>query len=268
MSLSKKEEDFLLTMEQKGYFVFNSLEANTFWGCPGNTANALSRLTHKKWLERLTRGVYLIRSLEYRNKEFTKQTKFLIASHLSQDAVVAYQSAMHFYGLKEASYNTNHFTVQTQHRKRSIQIHESYYHFININPEIFFDIRTIQLDTNAVLRITTPEKTLVDTAQRPSLCMNSSNILRFLQQFHSTLDWNHIDSILLNHHYGPAIKRLGYLIEKFEIPIPDQKQRLASWQNNLTQGVIQLEPKIKGHGHIHTRWSIEDNYFDKKESSK
>ena len=268
MSLSKKEEDFLLTMEQKGYFVFNSLEANSFWGSPENTANALSRLTHKKWLERLTRGVYLIRSLEYRDKEFTRQTKFLIASHLSQDAVVAYQSAMHFYGLKEASYNTNHFTVQTQHRKRSIQIHENYYHFINIKPEIFFDIRTIQLDTNAVLRITTPEKTLVDTAQRPSLCMNSSNILRFLQQFHSTFDWNHIDSILLNHHYGPAIKRLGYLIDKFEIPIPDQKQRLTSWQNHLTQGVIQIEPKSQEHGHIHTHWSIEDNYFDKKEIPK
>jgi len=268
MSLSKKEENFLLAMEQKGFLVFSSSEATSFWGSSENTANALSRLTHKKWLERLTRGIYLIRSLEYRDKEFTSQTKFLIASHLAKDAVIAYQSAMHFYGLREASYDTNHFKIQTLHRKRSIQIHESYYHFINIKPEIFFDFRSIQLDTNAVLRITTPEKTLVDIAQRPDLCKDSSNILRFLQQFHSTFDWDHIDSIFLNHHYGPAIKRLGYLIEKFEIPIPNQKQRLASWQNNLTQGVIQLEPKIKEHGHIHTRWSIEDNFFDKKEIFK
>jgi len=252
-------------MESKGCFVFESSEAQSYWGTPANTANALSRLTRKQWLERLSRGVYLIRSLESRGKPYSPSTQFLIASHLTTDAVIAYQTAMHYYQMTGGTYDSNHFMVQTTHRKQPLHIRGACYQFITVSKKNLLDIHTIQLDSLASLRISTLEKTLIDSALRPDLCSGIHNLLQFLRQFYREIDWDKVDRFFSHHSYAPALKRIGYLIDKFSIEIPDAAIHLKNWGSHLSQGIIQLEPKSATSGHIHTHWAIEDNCFEIKE---
>ena len=265
MSLSKKEELFLLTMEQSGHFVFRSSEAQSYWGTPANTANALSRLAYKHWLERLTKGIYLIRALENRGKPYSQETEFLIASHLTPDAVIAYQSAMLFYKMTGATYPSNHYMIHTTHRKQTLQIRQATYQFITVSQNKLTDFKTYQLNTMAAIRVSTPEETLIDSALRPDLCSGIFNVLQFLRQFSSTIDWKKVDIQLEQPSVAPAAKRIGYLIDRFNLEIPDAANRLKNWKNHLSQGVIQLNPKSIHKGHIHTHWAIEDNCFEKKE---
>ena len=62
--LSAREAEFLSCLAADGQTIFSTTQAQAFWGNAGYTANVLSRLTRKGWLERLDRGVYMVIPLE------------------------------------------------------------------------------------------------------------------------------------------------------------------------------------------------------------
>lgn len=58
---------------------------------------------------------------------------------------------------------------------------------------------------------------------------------------------------------GALFKRLGYLVEALELPIPERTERLAAWRKQLTAGVALLDPGELAGGSVHLRWRIRDN---------
>jgi predicted transcriptional regulator of viral defense system len=55
---------------------------------------------------------------------------------------------------------------------------------------------------------------------------------------------------------GAIYKRLGYLVEALDIPVPDRDQSLKRWRKRMTQGIASLEPGGSGEGKIDTSWRI------------
>ena len=58
---------------------------------------------------------------------------------------------------------------------------------------------------------------------------------------------------------GAVRKRLGYLVETLEVPVPDVDRRLAQLSHDLTQGVALLEPRGGRFGPVNTRWRVRVN---------
>jgi predicted transcriptional regulator of viral defense system len=57
---SLQEAEFLSRLAAEGKDIFSIDEAQAYWPTPANTANVLSRLVRKGWLQRLDRGVYML----------------------------------------------------------------------------------------------------------------------------------------------------------------------------------------------------------------
>ena len=54
---------------------------------------------------------------------------------------------------------------------------------------------------------------------------------------------------------GTVTKRLGYLVDKLRIPIPEREPHLTDWQRMISL----LEPGAGGSGPVVTRWGLRIN---------
>jgi len=115
-----------------------------------------------------------------------------------------------------------------------------------------------QLSDGQSFMITVREKTLIDACDRPDL---SGGILQIAQVLRSQepIDWSKVDTYLAQMGSGAIYKRLGYIVDSLDIPVPDRNQRLKHWRDGITHGIALLDPGEGPEGKIDTAWRIRAN---------
>lgn len=255
-NLSAQEAEFLSRLAAEGKDIFSIDEARAYWPTPANTANVLSRLARKGWLQRLDRGVYMLLPLAAGPERTWTESGLVIAPHLIQPAAVAYWSALHYWDMTEQIPQT--VFVQTTRRKQPIEVLGMYFRFVTVKEEHFFGVIRRTLDGKP-LYVTDREKTLLDAAARPDLSGGIIQLAQALRATHSDISWPKLDGYLAHWGGGTVVKRLGYLLETLTLPIPDRDSRLERWQGMLTQGISPLEPGLGDTGPTATRWRVRVN---------
>lgn len=100
-----------------------------------------------------------------------------------------------------------------------------------VRPERFFGFTTYQ-SAGFTMRVTTPERTLLDALQEPSLCGGVENVLRAWATSRDTL---RLDSVVqLVDRYDVAIlrQRVGYILDELRLDHPE----LARWRAAAHRG--------------------------------
>jgi predicted transcriptional regulator of viral defense system len=254
--LNAQEAEFLSRQAAEGRTIFSTEEARDFWGDAAYTAKMLSQLARKRWLQRLERSVYMIIPLEAGPERTWSENALVIVPHLVQPAAVAYWSALHYWSLTEQVPQT--VFVQCTRRKRDVEILGQRFHFVTIKPARFFGVLQRSIDGKSI-SVTDREKTLLDTASRLDLSGGSRQLAAALRTGQAALDWDRFDHYLARWDEGAAVKRLGYLIEALELPLPDRGARLTKWQAAITHGVSLLDPSAAQAGPVVTRWHLRIN---------
>jgi len=254
--LSSQEAEFLSRLAAEGQTIFSAEQAQAFWGHAGYSANVLSRLVRKGWLERLQRGVYMVIPLEAGPERAWSESGPVIAPHLIEPAAVAYWSAMHYWNMTEQVPRI--VFVQSTRRKRPTVVLGMRFQFITVRPTHFFGVAKRSQDGKAVY-VTDREKTLLDAADRPDLSGGIAQLASALRTAHFDMDWSRLDDYLARWGKGVVVKRLGYLVETLGLAVPDPEHRLARWQEMLSEGISPLEPSARGVGPVATRWRVRVN---------
>jgi predicted transcriptional regulator of viral defense system len=223
-----------------------------------SAARTLSRLERGGWLKRIERGLYMLVPLEAGPERTWTQDSLVIGTHLATPSAIAYWSALRFWNLTEQVPRT--VFVQTPRRKAhsSVTVEGVAYRMIHIATPRFFGLTTSNAGGQQ-FQVTDREKTVVDALDRPELCGGIWHISQGIAQQGTALDWNRLDSYVDRFRSGAVLKRLGYMIEKTSIQIPDGAARLKRWQSNLTEGIADLDPGEPGQGTVRRRWRIRDN---------
>jgi predicted transcriptional regulator of viral defense system len=164
--LSAREAEFLARLAAEGQTLFSTAEAQAWWGDSGYTANVLSRLVDKGWLQRLERGLYMLIPLEAGPERAWSESALVIAPHLSQPAAVAYWSALHYWNMTEQVPHT--VFVQSTRRKCPVEVLGMRFRFVTVSQARFFGVARRTLDGKAVY-VTDREKTLLGAAAHPDL---------------------------------------------------------------------------------------------------
>lgn len=255
--LGPQERLFLTSMASQDKRVFRFEDAIPHWTSTHQTHKALSRLSKKGWIRRLERGLYLLIPLEAGIDGLWSDDPLLIGTQLVPEGAIAYWTALHFWNMTEQVPRT--IFVQTKNNQKFIKekILGVRYRFISVKQNRFFGIQK-KTSKGMAFGITDREKTLIDACSRPDLC---GGILQIVQVLQSTdiFDWEKIDEYLECFDSGAVYKRLGYLIEHLNIPMPDKKARITAWREKLTQGIAWLEPGGEKTGPVITRWRLRIN---------
>lgn len=237
--------------------LFRAEEAFAFWSSKEIARKALSRLVKDGWLERIERGLYLIVPLEAGLDGHWSEDSMVIASQLAPNGAVGYWTALHHWGMTEQIPRT--VFVQTPKRKsRSrLTVLGVGYKFVFVTGRKFFGVAK-QWSDGIEYRITDREKTLVDALDRPDLC-GGLPVLAGSFGNAGDLDWDRFDSYLKRFSSGAVYKRLGYMVERLEVPLPEAPRRLTVWRRRMTTGVAFLDPRGPQKGPINNRWRVRVN---------
>jgi predicted transcriptional regulator of viral defense system len=184
------------------------------------------------------------------------ENALVIVPHLIEPAAVAYWSAMHYWNMTEQVPRT--IFVQSTRRKRSVVVLGMSFHFVTVNAAHYFGVVRRTLDGKPIY-VTDREKTLLDAADRPDLSGGIVQLASALQAARSDIDWSRLDDYLSRWGKGAMVKRLGYLVEKLNLVLPDREQHLARWQDMLSKGTSPLEPSARAAGPVVTRWRVRVN---------
>ena len=256
-TLGPRERLFLTSLAGEGKRVVHFAEALPYWPSAHQTRKALSRLERKGWLRRLERGVYLLIPLEAGPEGKWSEDPLVIASQLIPEGAAAYWSALHFWNMTEQITRTVFVQTPTRRNNPTTEILGVHYRFVTIKKERFFGILSQTVDGMS-FNITDREKTIIDSTARPEL---SGGIMLFAESLRSVneVDWGKLNAYLEQFGSGAVYKRLGYLIERLEVDIPNRDQIIKEWLDRLTQGIAWLEPGGDQNGPVRTRWRIRVN---------
>ena len=266
-ALAPREADFLARLAGEGQTIFTAKQAQRFWGNTAYTANVLGRLESKGWLRRLERGTYMIVPFEAGPARNWTESALVIAPHLIQPAAIAYWSALFYWNMTEQVPRT--VFVQSTRRKhwRRKEVLGVPFRFVTVVESKFFGVAKRTLNGQPIY-VTDREKTLLDAADRPDLSGGIGQLAQALRTSCADVNWQRLDEYLVRFGTGSVTKRLGYLVDTLDLPLPDREERLAHWHRSLTSGIALLEPGQDNTGRIVTRWrlrvNIEETWRDRE----
>jgi predicted transcriptional regulator of viral defense system len=193
-----------------------------------------NNLVHKKWLDRLTSGTYLIVPLAAGERGEYTEHEFVIASHLAEPMYISYWSALNYHGLTEQVPTTVFAATTDQIPNR--EIHGVTYTFVTVTDAKFFGFEPVAIDAHTV-NIATVEKTLIDCADHPEYCGGILELAKGLANA-SGLDAETLVEQLLDLGNGAAIKRIVYLTDVLDIDL-ERRDKLVE---AFTTGYSKLDP--------------------------
>jgi len=242
----------------EGRTIFTVEQARYFWGNGAYTTNVLGRLESKGWLRRLERGTYLIIPLEAGPARDWSESALVIAPYLIRPAAIAYWSALHYWNMTEQIPHTVFVQSTRRKHRRQIEVLGIPFRFVTVTETKFFGVIQHTLGGKP-LYVTDREKTLLDGADRPDLSGGIGQLAQALRTAWADVDWQRLDEYLVRWGTGSLAKRIGYLVETLELPLPDREERLARWRSSLSSGIALLEPRRGSTGRIVTRWRLRVN---------
>lgn len=205
--------------------------------------NFLAKLAKKGWLTRIRRGVYMPVELTSQTGEVVTDEPFVIAEKLFSPCYIGGMNAANYWDLTEQIFNTVTVMTQNQLRDREPVIAGTQYAIHTLKPTYFFGLKSIWFNSVKV-NISDPTRTLVDMLMFPQFCGGTRFFVDVLQNYcHSKYkDIDALISYLKKANNGAAIKRMGFLAEKY---IPTESKLIQYCLNNLTEGYVKLSPSLE-----------------------
>lgn len=233
---------------------------------PGYFNQALHHLARSGWIVRLRKGLY---SLSGPVPGISPLHEFEIAMALVQPAAIGHWSALSHHGLTDQTPRrvfvlTTARSVPRLRGEKARRSGEGYpvgdtiYQFAQVKPERFFGIEELWVEELWVnegrIKITDPERTLLDGLTSPQYCGDFSEVLHAFTARGPKLDLERIIGYALKLDAATA-KRLGWVLEHEGVD-PARLERLRAVP---IKGYRVLDPTGPRRGPCDARWMVQVN---------
>ncbi len=225
---------------------------------------ALHYLARSGWVVRLRKGLY---SLPSSVPGVSPLHEFEVGMALVHPAAISHWSAFHHHGLTE-QLPRRVFVLTTTGtsiprlvgaKRKKRRYDKGYpaggtiYQFVQVKPERFFGIEETWVGETRI-KMTDPERTLLDGLMMPRYCGDFAEIMHAFQARGPQLDLEKIVRYSLKLDAATG-KRLGWILEQQGID-PD---RLAPLLAIPSKGYRILDPAGPHRGPCNRRWMIQEN---------
>lgn len=251
-------------LSQEGEKIFTMKRAGELASSVGISLNylpqALHHLARSGWIVRIKKGLY---ALSGAAPGVSPLHEFEVAMALVQPAAISHWSALSYHGLTEQSPQrvfvlTPSRSVPRVWKKKGPAINgytvgKIVYQFIQIVPKRYFGVEEVWLHETKV-KITDPERTLLDGLMAPQYCGDFSEVFHAFQVRAPKLDLDRIIGYALKLDTATA-KRLGWILEQQGTEL----SKLDRLRSIPVKGYRILDPSGSRRGPCHSKWMIQVN---------
>ncbi|MFW6135103.1 MAG: type IV toxin-antitoxin system AbiEi family antitoxin domain-containing protein [Elusimicrobiota bacterium] len=190
------------------------------------------------------------------NPEKYKPDEILIASRLSDDAVLAFHTALDVMGYSHSVLYRYYF--YTKKRKRSTKLNNREYISVQYpkrRNKILPDIGVTQKSYHGLnVRLTDRERTFIDCINRPEYCGGIEETCRSLEKY-PYLDFDKLFSYMKVLGSRVSYARVGYFLDQNREKFFVEEEILKKMEEKIPASVVYFDPKRK-QGNLIKRWNL------------
>ncbi len=216
----------------------------------------LSDMTKRGLLMRIKDGVYYIIPYEENAETFMPDWHILV-KYLVKDAkhYIGYYSALQIHNLITQPSLKEQIVVAKQIRPSEIKIKDITFQFIYHNESHFFGEKKTWIDNFNKVSCSDIEKTIIDCLFKPDYAGGIVEVARAIYSTKEKLDYKKLLEYTIKFDSQAVIKRLGYILELFEI----ETEIIKELQKLKTASYVVLDTELPKTGKRNSRWSIQQN---------
>ena len=218
-SLSPTESKLILHLEWEKQPVVTIEQTMATLGCSYDHARQmLHRLARRHWLAQITPGKYELIPAERGQRGFPDTNPLFIGSTLLTPYYFSFATSAFFHGLSTQASATVYIATTARKGRRLLTVRGKAYRLVVQPPHKFFG--AVEADAyGSQVMMAQPEKTVVDSLDRPEYAGDIPEIAAMLWRGRGQLDWNRLAGYALRVRSQALVQRLGYLADTIGQPV-------------------------------------------------
>jgi predicted transcriptional regulator of viral defense system len=245
------------TLHEWGKPSFRLAEVSAITGLKSSSARSLVRkLVARGVASRLRPGLFNLVPFELGQEREYLGNPYVVARHLmgGRPYYLSHSSAMDLQGMVTQPQLVVHVTSPQPMRGRVVLGTE--YRFVRCKAEHFFGTSECWLDRREKVTVSDVERTVIDGLKQPEYCGGLTEVAKGLWLRRADVDVAKLVGYALRLDVGAVLRRLGYLLEVYEIGALADAERLRS---RLTRTYVLLDPLLPAEGRFLARWRLRLN---------
>ncbi|MEI7833516.1 MAG: type IV toxin-antitoxin system AbiEi family antitoxin domain-containing protein [bacterium] len=252
-----KNQDFFATRPVFTVNEFRDAQVDAEKQYPTATAATLEYYTRSGRLRRVRRGLYATVPFGV-SPENVQVNPFLLAASMADDAVLAYQTALAFFG---KSYSLQNYYFFCTHRTvRPASFHEAEYIGVLFPQALIhqhqeaYGVNTVEIN-GLDFRVTSLERTLVDVLDRPKYCGSWEEIWRSLEMI-EYLDLDQVVAYAYLLDNATTIAKVGWYLEQHRDALMVTETYLDQLAAHRPKNPHYLGRGQQESSHMVSRWNL------------
>lgn len=263
-TLGAKGSNFILSLYEINRPIFTLADASRLTNLKGKELQKfIEPLINKGILVRLIPGLYSIVPFE---QGYTK-------TYMGNPYVVAREIVHHKSKEKEPQYFISHasafelhqmvtqpqlmvFASVTKQIKQKINILGTEFHFVTCKESDYFGFKKLWIDKSEMILVSDLERTIIDGLKIPEYCGGITEVAKGLWIKRHELNPDKLVDYAERIDKGAVYRRLGFLLELYEIECSSAIERL---RGKLRTGYQLLDPSLLNEGKHNARWFLRLN---------
>lgn len=226
----------------------------------------LHRLDRKKWLERVSKGVYTFIPAEYGyddDERFPVMEPLIAGSRLVKSYYFSYTTANSYYSFTTQMPAT-HFIATTKKKPQYVWRNTAF-QFVTLSKKKFFGFKEINVNGVRV-KMAEPEKAIVDSIDKIRYTGGIEEVIRVVCRGFNKIQRDKLVAYATKMGSHALSQRLGFILsfldskQLIDLPPMIKNSLLA----NVGKTPIYLAPNKPKHGTFSSEWRIVKNMSDKE----
>src|SRR5271157_112585 len=223
----------------------------------------LHNLEHKKWLERINKGIYQFVPAAYGYPEKVPPANaFAVGAAFVRPYYFSYYTSNSHYGFTTQMPFT--LFIATTKKKPNVEWQSTNFQFVTVSERKFFGYRTENMFGVDVC-MAEPEKSLVDSFDKPRYVGGTEQLARIVWRGLARIDQAKLVDYALRMESNSLVQRLGFIIEilvRKELVKPMRADLFDRLLRHVGKTPIYLDQKRARSGSFVKEWNVVDNMPD------
>jgi predicted transcriptional regulator of viral defense system len=256
-TLGPQAARLIAELHERGKTLFSHADVEEITSLRAKSArNFVAALVRRGVATRLKPGLFILVPFELGHERDYLGSPYAVARELvgSADYYLSHASAMDLHQMVTQPQLVVYTTTTRAIRPRVVLGTE--FRFVRCKPEHFFGNTAHWVAKTEKVQVSDLERTIIDGLKHSEYCGGFTDVARGFWMRRDDIDHGKLVDYTLSLDVGAVIRRLGFLLETFEVDAPREVKRL---QENLTASYAILDPLLPDEGRSMARWRLRLN---------
>lgn len=256
-TLGPQAARLVTTLHERAHPLFRLAEAREITGLsPASARSFVRMLVDRDVATRVRQGLFVLVPFEIGRERRYAADPLLVAREIlrGKDYYLSHGTAMEIHGM--LTQPRLEVTATTPGILRPVTAMGIRFRFVHCRRRDLFGLTRHWATKQEAVRVSDLERTVLDGLRQPRRCGGVTEVAKGMWMRREALDVPRLVAYALRLRAGAATRRLGYLLETYDLGMPRQRERL---RRRLPAGYVPLDPLLPREGRRLKRWGLQLN---------